>query len=203
MCDFTDSTNGNTCFYWFWIVHFIFVCGGHPSKQKSVRFLLAQILPGGELPSNPQGEGFFGIHVSAITRGARTDPQISKGVNTLPSQSVTWNGKSQMHSFWSQRVFGGSHFSSVGKIAKRIWKQWKFSHNLWQKIGILFTEFADFRMHSKCWKHFWHSVHWIPSAEKIFGILFTEFADFRMDRFRIPGADLQNGPRDSNLKKLE
>ena len=113
MCDFTDSTKGNTCFYWLSIVNFIFVWGGHPSKQKSIRFLLAQVLPGGELPSFSKGEGFFEIHGSANTRGARTDPQISTSVNTLPSQSVTWNGKSQMHSFWSQRFFGGSHFWSL------------------------------------------------------------------------------------------
>ena len=96
-----------------WIVNFIFVSGGHPSQQKSKRFVLAQIHPWGELPSNPQGEGFCEIHVSAITRSARTDPQISKGVNTLPSRIVTWNGKAQMHSFWSQRFFGGSHFWSL------------------------------------------------------------------------------------------
>ena len=30
--------------------------------------------------------------------------------------------------------------------------------------------------------------------------LFTEFADFEMERFRIPSAEMRNGPRNSDLK---
>ena len=96
-------------------MHFISVNGGHPSQQKSARFVLARMHPRVELPSTPHGEGFFETLLKAITRVARMDPQISQGVNTSPSQSVTGNGKAQMHSFWSRRFLGGSHFSNFGK----------------------------------------------------------------------------------------
>ena len=95
------------------IVNFIFVSGGHPSQQKSGRFLLARMHPWGELPGNSQGEGFCENHVFAITRVTQMDPQVLKGVNTFPTQGVTGNGKAQIHWFWSQRVFGGSHFWSL------------------------------------------------------------------------------------------
>ena len=34
----------------------------------------------------------------------------------------------------------------------------------------------------------------------VFWSFFTEFADFEMERFRIPSADVRNGPRNSDLK---
>ena len=58
---------------------------------------------------------FFENCVFAITRVAPTDPRMFQGVKTFPSQSVTGNGNAKMHSFLSQRYFGGSHFSSFGK----------------------------------------------------------------------------------------
>ena len=73
------------------------------------------MLPGGELPCTQRGEVFFENGVFAITLVAPTDPQMSQGVNTFPSQSVTGNGNAKMHSFLSQGYFGGSHFSSFGK----------------------------------------------------------------------------------------
>ena len=71
-----------------------------------------------------RGEAFSVNRVFAITLVAPTDPQLPQGVNTCPSQSVTGNGKTKMHSFWSQRFFGGSHFSSFGKSIESIC-QWK------------------------------------------------------------------------------
>ena len=38
-----------------------------------------------------------------------------EGVNTLLSHNVGGNGKARIHSFWSQRFFGGWHFSGFGK----------------------------------------------------------------------------------------
>ena len=72
------------------------------------------MLPRGELPCTQRGEAFSENCVFAITLVAPTDPQMSQGVNTFPSQSVTGNGNAKMHSFLSQRFFGGSHFSSFG-----------------------------------------------------------------------------------------
>ena len=73
------------------------------------------MLPRGELRCTQRGEAFSENCVFAITLVAPTDPQMSQGVNTFPSQSVTGNGNAKMHSFLSQRYFGGSHFSSFGK----------------------------------------------------------------------------------------
>ena len=78
------------------------------------------MLPRGELPCTQRGKAFSENGVFAITLVAQTDPQMFQGVNTFPSQSVTGNGKAKMHSFWSQRFFGGSHVSNFGNSIKSI-----------------------------------------------------------------------------------
>ena len=78
------------------------------------------MFPRGELPCTQRGEVFFENRVFAITLVAQTDPQMFQSVKTFPSQSVTGNGNAKMHSFLSQRFFGGSHFSSFGKSVESI-----------------------------------------------------------------------------------